>query len=54
MVHHVLATKQKKKAKKIWNSALLKKFGKSLRNDLNPDPFITSADPGSASKLNGS
>ena len=37
---------------------LLKKFSKDLRIDLDPDPFFSSADPGSgsgsASELNGS
>ena len=63
MVHQVLAEKQaKKKDKKFLNFVLLKKFSKFLRNnldpDLDPDPFFSSADPGSrsgsASKLVGS
>ena len=48
----------KKSNKKFENYFLLKRFSKSYRNDLDPDPdqFFSSADPGSgsASKLNGS
>ena len=46
---------EKNKNKKFENYLLSKKFSKS-RNDLDsdPDPFFSSADPGSESKLNGS
>ena len=44
--------KQKKEIK-FDNSDMLKKFSKSLRNvyDLDPDPFSSSADPGSGFAL---
>ena len=43
-----------KNKKKIENYFLLKRFSISYRNDLDPDPFFSSADPEFASKLNGS
>ena len=50
--------RKKKKKKQVVNSALLKIFSNSYRNvqdlDPDPDPFFSSADPGFASKLNGS
>ena len=45
-----------KKIKEFEHSALLKNFSKFYENNPDPDPFFSSADPGSgsASKLNGS
>ena len=37
-----------------WKFCFVKKFSTFYRNILDPDPFFPSADPGSASKLNGS
>ena len=42
------------KREKLVNSALLKKISKFYGLNMDPDNFVSIADPGSGSKLNGS